>query len=611
MMTRHERRAAIRTLFVMGIGAIVAAAHADRCRASGADDPGSFARSAPDLLPDTVVLYAEIPSPAALVARALNHPLRARLEASPDYQTALANPRLTAARAALTLFEIQVGGDWREILNAAVGGGIAVAVDGKTRGVVLVGRASDPAVLKKVRNAVIRMARQDAKQKGRPDPFQSTDYRGIEAHQAGNARFAVAGSWFAVTNQSELGKEIIDRVLDEERHSSSLAMSTRFQEGRALAGAEGDAWAFADIEAIRSAGEGTKRLEALNTQANPAAELILGGVLATLRKTPFASGSFALTDERAQLRLLAPHDASWIGEDREFFFGPGSGGAAPALIAVPNTIASLSAYRDISGMWLRAGDLFDQRTNDKLAEADSNLATLFSGRDFGEDILGALRPELQIVVARQDFTDREVTPAIRLPAFALVGELKEPETMQRELRRIFQSLIGFLNVLSAMNGQPQMDLGEETDGDRRIVTASFLPEVDRKKGEEGKIQFNFAPSLAFSGNRVILASTTPLAKQLAETLSRPLPPASDPSNTVIRADLRELRAILDENRRQLIAQNMLEKGQTREEAEKEMAGLFALLDAFQSVDVRLAVGPQLTLDMNVTYQTDAAKPSNE
>ncbi len=52
-------------------------------------------------------------------------------------------------------------------------------------------------------------------------------------------------------------------------------------------------------------------------------------------------------------------------------------------------------------MWLRAGDLFDEGMNEKLAQADSQLATLFSGKDFGEDILSAFAPQVQFLATRR------------------------------------------------------------------------------------------------------------------------------------------------------------------------------------------------------------------
>ena len=55
-----------------------------------------------------------------------------------------------------------------------------------------------------------------------------------------------------------------------------------------------------------------------------------------------------------------------------------------------------------------------------MAEAESGLATFFGGRNFRDEILGNLQPGLQLVVARQQFPQAGVTPAIKLPAAAVV-----------------------------------------------------------------------------------------------------------------------------------------------------------------------------------------------
>ncbi len=131
-------------------------------------------------------------------------------------------------------------------------------------------------------------------------------------------------------------------------------------------------------------------------------------------------------------------------------------------------------------MWQRAGDLLSEQNNEELAKADSSLTTLFAGKDFGEDILGAFRPEVQVVVARQEFAQDQPIPAIKLPAFGLVAEMKDAAKMQPELRRIFQSLVGFLNILGAMNGQPQLELDMEKNAAAQFVTSSYLPTLNRK-----------------------------------------------------------------------------------------------------------------------------------
>jgi hypothetical protein len=61
----------------------------------------------------------------------------------------------------------------------------------------------------------------------------------------------------------------------------------------------------------------------------------------------------------------------------------------------------------------------------------------------------------------------------------LIFRLKEPEKMQRELKVVFQSLIGFLNIAGAQQGQPPLDVNTEMLGDHLIVSTAYLPDSDQ------------------------------------------------------------------------------------------------------------------------------------
>jgi len=462
--------------------------------------------------------------------------------------------------------------------------------------VAIITHSSATGLVDQTRDVILSFAREDAKKKGNDDPTKSGEYRGIKAYQLNKGEVATFDGWSVITNNEDLGKNIIDRYLD--RTSDSLATSQRFQQARQQVSPEAVVWSYADVETIRAAGVAN---DVFGGKAkDPGGELILGGLLANLAKTPFATGELKIDQQHVSLVLKSPHDVNWIGEGREYYFGPQGTGRAPPLLQVPNTIVALSTYRDVSGMWLRAGDLFNKEVNDQLASADSTLTTLFSGRDFGEDILGAIKPELQLIVARQTFEEGRPQPSIRLPAFALVAQLKEPERMRPELRRIFQSLIGFLNITGAMNGQPQLDLDNEQIGGNQLVTATYALEVDRPNQTEAKLNYNFSPSLAFADNFVILSSTTPLAHQLIEAAKSTPPASAEPDNTMATADAKVLREILQDNRSHLIAQNMLQSGHSHDEAEREIDTLLSILQLLHGVDLRFKADNHLQLEVNVS-----------
>jgi hypothetical protein len=251
-------------------------------------------------------------------------------------------------------------------------------------------------------------------------------------------------------------------------------------------------------------------------------------------------------------------------------------------------------------MWLRAGDLFDERMNDELAKADANLTTFFAGKDFGEDVLGSFGPSLQVLVNRQSFDNVLPKPALRLPAFALAGRMENSEETQTELRRTFQSLIGFLNVIGAMQGNPQLDQDVDVYRDSKLYTASFIPEPDEKESERARIQFNFSPTLAFAGDRFVITSTKQLAKDLIDAAEKEQGSRTEASNTSVKLNTQALSEILDDNREQLIAQNMIKKGQTREESQREIGMLLELLGLFQAVSFDIkTTGGELKLELSI------------
>jgi hypothetical protein len=105
-------------------------------RAAAAPEP-----TAADLLPASTVFYLEIEHPKDLLELVLDHPLRQRLEQSPDYRKALDNPKLNELRAVMEAVEKRSSVPWRKALEATTGGGVAIAFDASTQGLVVLARA--------------------------------------------------------------------------------------------------------------------------------------------------------------------------------------------------------------------------------------------------------------------------------------------------------------------------------------------------------------------------------------------------------------------------------------------------------------------------------------
>jgi len=270
---------------------------------------------------------------------------------------------------------------------------------------------------------------------------------------------------------------------------------------------------------------------------------------------------------------------------------------------VAGLLGSVGMYRNVSEMWQRAGDLFDADINDRMAEAESNLGTIFGGRDFGDEVLGAFGPQLLLVAARQDFSSVQTVPAIRLPAFAVVLQLKDAETMRPELRRAFQSAIGFFNITGIQEGRPQLDMDMQKSADTELIISRYLPPRKPGTGEAPPVPliYNFSPTAAFRKDQFVLASTEQLAAEILQA-PRQAPVAANMAMHV-QADI--AGQLVADNQQSLVSQNMLTKGQTREEAEAEVAVLQQLIGLMRGMTFQLRPDPaakqlQLELDLQLT-----------
>ncbi len=547
--------------------------------------------SSAQFFPPSTVVYAELDDPSELVATIFDHPLRARIESLEPYKMAVQTPDYRRFQMGRVFVEGHFGMPWRDAIATFAGNGVSFALDGESKGAAVVIHGKDEAAMKTLRDKLIELA-QLGEEGG---DIKSADYRGVTAYEINKAKFAIKGQRMVVTNNGDLGKAILDRLIDQS--GESLADNARYQLAVGGRGEDRTAWAFVDIEVLRDSGVAPAVYK--DRIDNPVLELLVGGIQSCLTETPFVTATATARTEGLSVRLSMPHQADWIPDHREYYFGPDGGGRGPTLPETTDTLLTLSTYRDVSQMWLRAGDLFGPQTNDGFAKADANLTTFFSGRDFGEDILGSMEPEVGLVATRQDFDGRLPAPTIKVPAFALVLELRDPETMTPELRRVFKNLIGFLSVVGAMNGQNQLELdSEELGGGVELVSASFVPEDDDRESTQAEIIFNFSPTVGFAGKRFVVASTESLARELVS--AAPPSQQSIEENTRARLHAGVLRQVLNDNRGQLIAQNMLEDGNSREEAEAVIDLVLEVVDYFNDASLSLRTGDgQLNVDLQV------------
>lgn len=549
-----------------------------------------------DWLPETTVLFGKI----APVEQWLEHPLRTSWVETESFKRLWRSPQALQARSGITIAEIALGLKLDQLAKDLSDGGAYVAIDSQTQAVALMLHTRSEQWLNDYIDKALDYLRKDAKSKGNPDPIKSTEYRGVQAYKIQNGIFAKLGPWVLVTNQGDFAKAVVDHKLDQRK---GLSQAPWYQEASKKLQATGSmAELWIDLARIR---EQMKDNDLFRGQANDfGAELILGGVLSVLAKAQVMHASMTMDEHGIALEVQSPSDPAWYGQARQHYVGPDAKGLAPNWPKVPGALATLSTYRDLAQMWLRAGDLFNQDVNDQLAQADNTLTTIFAGKDFGSDILSAIEPELQIFAAERSFDQSALKPTIQLPSFGMVARLKEPAKLQRELKRTFQSFIGFLNVAGAQEGQPQLEQDTIEQSGVSIYTSQFVVEEDRKYPDGLPIQFNFQPTLAFLDDRVVLCSSVDCAKSILGKNPADAGSQTAQVQTRLEADGASIQKALQINSNPIIAQNMVEKGTTRVEAKREFDTLMLILGLFKYLDMSLEFQDQARLRLRLDANLD-------
>jgi len=111
--------------------------------------------SAVDLLPEGVVLYAELSQLDETITSLREHPLWEKAMQLDGVDQAYRSPDYLKFQVGLKYVEMQLGKPWHEALADLTQGGVTIAVDGPSQGGVVLLRAKDEASLNQFRDTFV------------------------------------------------------------------------------------------------------------------------------------------------------------------------------------------------------------------------------------------------------------------------------------------------------------------------------------------------------------------------------------------------------------------------------------------------------------------------
>ncbi len=578
-MARGSVRGARHWCFGVALGVLFGLAGPDEAPA------GEVGPAAARWVSADAVVVLEMAKPAALIDRLTDERLRGPLSSIPAVKAALESNNVRQIKDVADRIAGKLGKSPEEALRDLTGGGLVVAAEveeGKPPRFFLIMTPSDPTLLGKTNEILLDLARKDATEKGKADPIERTDYRGVTGYSAGpKGVYAIVKDRLVIGDRGETARAVIDRALDGMGAKGSFADTPEWSSRRAAVRPDTLAWGFARLERLRKLDP--KRYGGDGGAKRPPQEtILLGGWVEAVRKAPWVEATFDWGARRMAAELILPVPPGGRGGAFRGFVPPeGSGSGAPALAKPPGMIASLSLWRDLSAVWESRADLLTPEAVQGLAKLDTFAGQFFGGRDFGTGVLGALTSDWRLVLAMQDHAAMSPVPDVKLPAFALVVDVRpDDDDFAARLKVAFQSFVGLANLGAAQSKAPPLELGSETFEGVTISTTRFMaPAKKVSDGADAKgpvhVRHNFSPSAAQVGGHFVLSSSLGLARDLVKSLKSPGKP--DAATLAVEAEGAALAGLVDLNRDRLVLQSMLKKGHDKDQAEAEVEMLASLL----------------------------------
>ena len=517
-----------------------------------------------DWITQDAVVTVDLARPKELLDLLAGDQLIAFVTSLPAYKEQAAKPNFQELLNFVRFMETALDTDWRDALGKLTGGGITLAVR-PDETVILIVDAEDEDMLRRLHEMLLNIARSEAEKKGFPDRVESKRYSGVTAWTFdGKEAHAIIGKRLVMANRPEGLKAILD--LRAGAGGESLASNPKYKAAKSQMKSGAVATVFADLQVLKQAPEIAGLLK--QQGKNPLAALVFAGIAEAIRDSNRLALGLHIEEQTLICRASIDGNDALRTSPAAFAFPKNKAeGALPNLV-VPRRIAAMTLYRDLHQFYAAKDDLFPERTSG-LIFFENMMGIFFSGRDITNEVLAQTRPEIRLVVAEQKFDPAIGTPAVELPAFALVLRLRDEEEFDEVAEEAWQKAIGLVNFTRGQQAMPGLIIDRPMHGNTKM-TVSYFSTAEIEDKTKLAQRFNIRPTLAMPHDYLILSSTDGLARDLIDAANGGIERQVEPLaqiHSLVEIDGIQLASILEANRHTLVRGDMVEKGRTQEEAE--------------------------------------------
>jgi hypothetical protein len=387
-------------------------------------------------IPQDAVISLELSNTQALLDLFAGEKAVEFITSLPVYQKQTSNPKFREFLGVVRYLEASLGTDWRTALTKLTGGGITFAICPEDT-VILIVEAQDEQMLNRLHETFLNIAKDEARKQSQPNRVASKQYQDIMVWTFdGKEAHAIIGKRFVLSNRSEGLKAVLDRRAGI--GGASLASKPTYRTAKSKVGSDTVATVFADLKLLKQIPQVAELLE--QPSKNPLAALAFAGIVESARDSNWLA---LRLDIRGSALVLQPMvDGKTIAQTSPAAFAlpkEAGDGALPNL-SVPRRIAAMTLYRDLHQFYAAKDELFPERTSG-LIFFENMMGIFFSGRDLTNEVLAETRPDLRFVVAEQQFDPAIGTPQIKLPAFAVILRLRNPEQSKEVAEEAWQKAL--------------------------------------------------------------------------------------------------------------------------------------------------------------------------
>jgi hypothetical protein len=485
-------------------------------------------------------------------------------------------------------FEQELGHSWSDLLEQLSGGGIVLVVKFQPKQpapVLLVLQGTDPKLTERFFRNLREVVADEQARQGVTDDYKSENYRGIETFHVGENLYGAAlGAALVYSNLPEALHSAIDRHLDPAK--PSLLQDKTLSEGRQLVEDGSLAWAWLKLSYAHEAPQ-VKTLFELPSAFFPT-HVFFGGLVDVARRSPCVVASIHTEHGGMALSVRMPRGTNGMHALVRAHVPPPSQPGALPLLCPDGTLFSSSFYLDPAEFWKQRAVLLPAELLKQFEAGDVRSKTILQGTRFSQ-FLELVGTRHRIVIARQDKTGYSFQSDTHYPAFAWVLELRSPEAFETAIDKPIDS-VAFLAALQF----PLAPIGENYHGVK--ISGYRFVENDANKVRNGGLLFNLSPCRARLGNQYIVSSTLDLARKLIDALQKESPAAQPVSSSGITTMQSRLvwggvSNYLGGIKKQLITRNMLEQGNSPEEAAKEVSLFLSLIDQLGKLESSTRIEP--------------------